>query len=60
MTSTEPRTTRATRGEYTTAMATITLITLGPSAAISAMASTMAGKAMSPSITRIMALSSRR
>src|SRR5205809_877110 len=35
-TRTEPRTTRATRGMYTTPMATITLVTLGPSEAISA------------------------
>src|SRR5439155_27016000 len=57
ITSTEPRTTRATRGEYTTPMATMTLTTLAPSAAISAMASTIAGKAMRPSITRMTGLS---
>src|SRR5918996_169199 len=57
ITSTEPRTTRATRGEYTTAMDAITLMTLGPSAAMSAMARTMAGNAMSPSITRMTTLS---
>src|SRR5437867_1957569 len=60
ITSTEPRTMRATRGAYTIPMATMTLATLGPSEAISAMARMMAGKAMSPSITRITGLSSRR
>jgi len=51
---------RATRGAYTTPMATITFSTLGPSEAMSAMARMMAGKAMSPSITRITTLSRRR
>src|SRR5207249_3035641 len=60
ITSTEPRTMRATRGAYTIPMATMTLATLGRSEAISAMARMMAGKAMSPSITRITGLSSRR
>src|SRR5919109_4876032 len=36
ITSTEPRTVRATRGQYTTPSATITFATLGPSDAISA------------------------
>ena len=51
---------RATRGTYTMPSATMTLTTLGPSEAISAMARMMAGKAMSPSMTRISTLSSRR
>ena len=51
---------RATRGEYTTPMASTTLATLGPSAAISAIARMIAGKAMSPSITRMTTLSSLR
>src|SRR5262245_61693563 len=41
-------------------MATITLTTLGATAAIRAMASTMAGNAMSPSMTRMTTLSRRR
>src|SRR5919108_3630036 len=43
VTSTDPRTMRATRGAYTTPMATITFRTLGPSDAIRAMARMMAG-----------------
>ena len=38
----------------------MTLSTLGPSAAISAMASTIAGNAMSPSMMRMITLSRRR
>ena len=51
---------RATRGTCTTPSATITLTTLGPSEAISAMARMMPGKAMSPSMIRISTLSSAR
>ena len=50
----------AVRGVYTTESAKMTLATPGPRTAISAMASRMAGKAMSPSMTRITITSSRR
>src|SRR5215831_3490691 len=60
MTSTEPLTTRATRGAYTMPIATITFAVLGPSDAISAIARMMAGNAMRPSITRMTTLSSAR
>ena len=48
---------RAIRGVYTTARATTTFCRRGPSEAISAMARMMAGKAISPSMTRIRTLS---
>ena len=50
----------AVRGMYTTDSATITFHTPGPRAAISAIASRIAGNAMSPSMQRITGTSSRR
>src|SRR5438046_9154098 len=50
ITSTEPRTMRATRGAYTIPMAARAVATPGPSDAISAMATMMAEKAISPAL----------
>ncbi len=58
-TSTDARTMRAVRGVYTTVKAMVALINEGPSTAAIAMASSIAGNAMSASITRISGLSRR-
>ena len=58
--STVPRTVRAMRGTSTTEMARITFCTEPPATAISAMASSTPGMAISPSMQRISTLSSRR
>ncbi len=50
----------AVRGMYTTDSATITFQTPGPRAAMRAMASRMAGKAIRPSMQRMTTGSSRR
>ena len=54
------RVSSAVRGMYTSDRAMITFHTPGPRAAISAMASKMAGKAIKPSMNRITTRSSRR
>jgi hypothetical protein len=59
-TSVEARTTRATRGVYTSTSASTVFSSEGPRIATSAMASRMSGKDIIASTTRISGVSSRR